>query len=311
MSARRVGSQPLLLLTFGAVCISFAAILVKWVGMDKLGPTSIGFWRTFFGAGILFLIALCLRRPLRISATALGYAAVAGFLFFLDLFFWHRSIIYVGAGMATILANTQVFATAVLSFLIFKERLTIKFIAAALSAMVGVVLLVGLAADQVQFTALYTRGILFGLATGVVYANYIVTLKKAGESERLPDIVVFMAWTSLLCSLYLGTAAAIEGAPFLPPDLHSLGVLLLLALVAQALGWLAIFTSLRQVSASRAGLVLLLQPALATVWGVLFFAEELGASQLLGAAITLAAIYFGSLGTSRKQEQQNRSVGFE
>ena len=311
MTAKRAGSHPLLLLTFGAVCISFAAIFVKWVDMDKLGPTSIAFWRTFFGSGFLFLIALFMRCSLKISVTALGYSAVAGLLFFLDLFLWHRSIIYVGAGMSTILANTQVFATAVLSFLIFKERLTTKFIVSAFSAMVGVVLLVGLAADQVQFTVLYTRGIIYGLATGIIYASYIITLKKAGQSTRLPDIVVFLGWTSLFSALFLGAATAIEGARFLPPDLHSLSLLLLLALIAQALGWLAIFTSLKQVTASRAGLVLLLQPTLATVWGALFFAEELATTQLLGAAITLAAIYFGSTRRTHKQERQHKPDGFK
>lgn len=285
--------RALLALTFGAICISFAAILVKWIGLDKLGPTGIGFWRTIFGAAILFLIGLVRKKSLRITKAAAGYAVIAGFVFFLDLFFWHRSIIYSGAGLATILANTQVFGTAVLSFFLFKERLTPKFLLAAVSAMVGVVLLVGLATDQVVFTRQYTYGVLLGLATGIVYAHYIVILKRAGQSDKLPDIVVFMAWVSLFSAFFLGSATVIEAEPLLPPDLHSLLVLLLLALIAQALGWWAIFSSLKRVQASRAGLILLLQPILATIWGVLFFSEHLALTQMLGAAITIAAIYVG------------------
>ncbi|MFH2056596.1 MAG: DMT family transporter, partial [bacterium] len=220
--------RAILILTAGAVCISFAAILVKWIGVDNLGPTGIGFWRTLFGGCFLFLFGLLRGKSLRISSKVIGYAAVAGFVFFLDLFFWHRSIIYSGAGLATILANTQVFGTAILSFFLFKEKLTLRFLLAAVSAMIGVVLLVGLATDQVEFTRQYTLGILFGLLTGVVYAHYIVILKKAGQNARLPDIVVFIAWTSMFSAFYLGVAALLEGVRFFPPDIHTLLVLLLL-----------------------------------------------------------------------------------
>jgi drug/metabolite transporter (DMT)-like permease len=62
----------------------------------------------------------------------------------------------------------------------------------------------------------------------------------------------------------------------------------------QALGWWAIFSSLSQIQASRAGLILLLQPTLATVWGWIAFSERLSIEQLIGATITIAAIYYGS-----------------
>lgn len=295
-------SRALLVLTAGAVCISFAAIFVKWLGTDKLGPTAIGYWRALFGGLILFMIAGLRGKSLKMSGSVFAYSIVAGFIFFLDLFFWHRSIIYSGAGMATILANTQVFATAILSFIIFRERITARFLIAAVSAMVGVVLLVGLATDSVSFSGLYARGVGFGLITGVVYGSYLITVKRAGQKEEFPDFVTFMGWTSMFTALFLGIAAVLEGGRLMPPDLISVGILLLLALVAQALGWWAISTSLKRIEASRAGLILLLQPTLATVWGVVFFAEYLDKLQILGAAITLAAIYVGSLRAYQAQK---------
>jgi drug/metabolite transporter (DMT)-like permease len=223
------------------------------------------------------------------------FAIVGGFIFFLDLYFWHRSILYSGAGMATILANTQVFATAVFSYFIFRERIGMRFIVAAVAAMVGVVLLAGLATEQVVFAGRYARGIAFGLFTGIVYASYIITVKRAGQRENFPDYLTFMAWTSMFSALFLGIATLFESSPAMPPDLGSWAILFLLALVAQALGWWAISNSLRKIPASRAGLILLLQPTLATVWGMIFFAEYLHYLQVIGAIITLAAIYIGSL----------------
>ena len=78
-------TRALIVLAAGAVCISFAAIFVKMLGIDKLGPTAIGFWRALFGGLILFGIGLLRRQNLRISRQMLRYCIVAGFLFFLDL----------------------------------------------------------------------------------------------------------------------------------------------------------------------------------------------------------------------------------
>ena len=285
---------PLVVLSAGAVCISFAAIFVKLLGMEKMGPTAIAFWRTLFGAAILFTWAALRNDRLTLTASVTRWSVLAGFIFFLDLFFWHRSILYAGAGMATILANTQVFGTALLSFLIFKERLTFKFFAAAVCAVAGVALLIGLG-SAVEFSVRYLKGIAFGLLTGIVYANYIVVVKIAGQSKTKPSFLTLMAWTSLFSALFLGVAGMLEKDRFMPPDLFSVFILFALALVAQALGWWAIASSLPKIAASRSGLALLLQPVLATVWGVFFFHEYLTPLQIVGGLITLVAIYVGSV----------------
>lgn len=282
-------------LIFGALCISFAPIFVKWIGNDRLGPTAIGFWRTLFGGLTLVIISLVRGRTLKMSPKLIGFSALAGFVFFVDLFVWHRSIIFAGAGMATILGNTQVFATAVISYTLFKEKLGLRFVASALTAVLGVVLLVGILSEDVAFTSNYVHGIVFGLLTAVAYAHYLTVLKWTGYKARIPDVVTFMAWTSLFSALFFGVAVGIESGPVLPPDTSSWLLLIALGIIAQALGWWAITGSLAEIPVARAGLVLLLQPTLATVWGAIFFAEHLGPLQIVGAALTLAAIYYGSL----------------
>jgi drug/metabolite transporter (DMT)-like permease len=292
--------HPILLLIFGGICISFAPVFVKIIGPERLGPTAMGFWRTFFGGLILFVITLMQGGRIYLSRRLLGFAALGGFIFFLDLFIWHRSVIYCGAGLATILGNTQVFVTAILSFLIFKEKLTPRFWIAALSAIVGVSLLVGLFNRDVAMTHQYLIGVALGLMTGVVYGNYLITMRWSAHREVIPYVPVFMAWTSMFSALFLGVSGAIESDPFLPPDTTSWLSLLALGLIPQALGWWTITTSLAKTVASRAGIVLLLQPTLAVLWGALWFSEQFTFSQGIGAAITLAAIYFGGLKNGKK-----------
>jgi drug/metabolite transporter (DMT)-like permease len=294
-------AHPLILLATGATLISFAPIFVKMIGLGTLGLTAIGFWRCLFGALTLALIGIGSGRKLRLTRRQMFWAVAAGFAFCADLFVWHRSIAYAGAGMATILGNTQVFATSVLSIFIFKEKLTLRFVVAAITAMAGVVLLVGIG-GEVAFSEQYIWGIAFGLATGLAYASYIICLKQGSSHGEVFDVAAFMTWASFFAAIFLGIASLFESEPFLPPDWYTLGVVVALGVVAQALGWLINLRALRWVHASSAGLVLLLQPILATVWGFLFFSEKLLALQLLGAVITLASIYVGSLKKKPTQE---------
>ena len=284
----------LALLAFGAVCVSFAAVFVKLVDPSALGPTAIGFWRAFSGAVILFGWATVSGKSLRMPPIVWRFALLAGFVFFLDLYFWHRSIIFSGAGMATILASTQVFVTALLGAVVFGERLSLKFFAAAASAVVGIALLVGVG-SQVEFGSVYVAGIVFGLLTGLVYGIYLVIMKRIGHEKQRPHFLTVMAWTSLFTSCFLGGATALESSAFAPPDLYHWVVLVSLGLVAQALGWWAITSALPRLMTSRSSLGLLLQPVLTTVWGYLFFSEYLAPLQIVGAAVTLAAIYYGSV----------------
>ncbi len=294
-------------LVFGAVCISFAPIFVKMLGVGLMSPTSIGFWRTFFGAVFLCTIAFVRNRSLSISKAAIWWTALAGFLFSADLFFWHRSIIYSGAGIATILANTQVFGTSVLSFLIFKEKLSAKFIIAAVGAFAGVALLIGLG-SEIEMTGRYLRGVLYGLITGLAYANYLVTLKFASHKQALPDFVILMAWVSLFMALFLGGATIIENRGFFPSGGYSWLVVILLGLIPQTIGWWSISTGLANANASKAGLILLLQPVLATIWGILLFDEKLTLIQSFGAAITLLAIYIGSSSKDKQAKTDKQSA---
>ncbi len=217
----------------------------------------------------------------------------AGLAFALDLFVWHRAIVLAGAGMATILANTQVFGTAVLSALLFHERLTPRLLMTAVVAMTGVSLLVGVGSD-VAFTPQYLRGIGLGLATAVFYSLFLVSLRAAGKLSGAVSSLVPLFWFSSYAAIFLVGAVSVEGEAAWPRGWTPWLLLVLLAVVAQSLGWWIISRSLPRVEGAVSGLILLLQPTLATIWGALLFREVLEPLQILGVVITLGAVYLGS-----------------
>src|SRR4051794_13836805 len=102
--------------------ISFSAVFVRLVSVP---PSVSAFYRMAFGGGILVLVLLWRRERPAISTRAFLILSLAAFFFALDLVLWHRSILYLGPGVATLLPNFQVFILAAVGVLFFKEHLTV------------------------------------------------------------------------------------------------------------------------------------------------------------------------------------------
>jgi len=285
-------NKALLLLVLGAISIGFAPVFIKFVALKGMGLNAIAFWRMAISGTMLFTITIARGKSPSMPIQNILWAALAGFILSLDFGIWHRSIMFVGAGLSTILGNTQVFNTAILSYLIFKEKLTGRFFVAAFAAMIGVTLLTGIGSD-IHFTEKYVWGIVFGLFVGLLYAFYLIVLRKVSTSKAKPDTMTFIAWICLFCTIFMGSASFFESGKFMPPDLISWTYFIGLGLLVQVFGWWAIFSSMSKIETSRVGLVLLLQPALATVWGYLLFKENLSILQVSGGILTLASIYYG------------------
>ena len=251
-------------------------------------------WRCILGTLFLAAAALAARTPMRLGRRVWMAAGLAGFVFAVDLWVWHRSIVLAGAGLATILGNTQVFVTAVLSAIFLGERLGWRFGAAAVSAAGGVVLLVGVGSG-LDFPEGYVAGVGYGLATGLVYGIFLVLLRDAGKRHEDPTGLSIPLSFSAVAALFLIVSLRVEGAtPAVPQNVESWLLVAAVALVAQGLGWWVITRSLPRVPGAIGGLLLLLQPVLATIWGLLIFNERLAALQWFGAAVTLVAVYVGS-----------------
>jgi drug/metabolite transporter (DMT)-like permease len=290
----------------GAVCISFAPVFVRAVG-HAIGPSAIAAWRTLLGFAILVLWCAArgesLRPPRR---RALGYAVLAGVLLAADFAAWHRSIDRVGGGMATILGNTQVFWVALFGALVLREGGGARLGVAVLGGIAGVALLAGVLDEGARRAD--GLGVFFGCLTGVLYASYLLVLRHAGRDAVRLSPAGLLTWISLACGTASLAAAAATGETLAPPDARTWASLAGIALVAQVVGWMLIASGIPRVPVSRAGLLLLLQPTLAAVWGILFFDERFGAWQVVGAAVTLGAIYLGSTTAARATGRASSTI---
>lgn len=289
--------NPTLRLFIGAALISLSPVWVKLVGVS---PTTSGFYRVLIGGAALALYLLISGQRLQLSKRTWKILLFASVFFALDLWFWHRSINYVGPGLSTLLANFQVFIMTAAGVLILRESPRPVQLFAIPLAGVGLALIVGL--DWGSLPPDYRLGVVFGLLTAASYAGYLLCLRESrtGSRHRLPSREV--AVISLVTAVILGVSAIIEGESLAIPSLDDAMWLGAYGLLSHCLGWLFIASSLPHVSTTEAGIALLLQPTLSFVWDVLLFARPMTVTELGGAAIALIAIYLGSRRPSKQTQ---------
>lgn len=263
-----------------------------FVRVIDMPPTTSALYRTLAG-GLMLLVLMRVRSQRFTVGRRAGIALLcAGVLFAADLAFWHRSIYYVGPGLATLLGNLQVLVLALVGVLFLGERFRWVTGLSLLMAVAGLGLMVGF--DWSVFDSRYRMGLIFGLMTAVVYAGYILALRSARMAEPESPVARDLAMASLMASLFLGASCWAEGVSLAIPSLADAGLLAGYALVAQVVGWSLISSALPHVPTSLVGLILLLQPALAFVWDVVLFARPITLRELAGALAVLGALYLGA-----------------
>lgn len=288
MSSTKVKDSALIKVLAGAVFISFSSVMAK---LTQTEPIAAAFYRVVFAGIALTGLALLQKDPVLPGKKGICLAALAGFFWALDLAVWHWSILFIGPGLATLLLNFQVFIMAGFGFFLFKEKLDGKFLTAVFLALAGLYLIVG--QNWGQLTTDYRKGVFLALLAALSYSFYLISLRRlVGAAQRLSPLSA-MALVSLFCAVFLGLGSLSTGETFVIPRAIDWLWLLIYGLICHSLGWWLISNGLPHIKASLTGLVLLMQPALAFVWDVTFFARPFTSGEASGAALALLSIYLG------------------
>ncbi|WP_421900179.1 DMT family transporter [Maridesulfovibrio sp.] len=293
-TGKKTGIKPIQQVLTGAFVISFSAV---WVGVADVPATTSAFYRVFFGAVFLFIAAAFSGELKQIRPKQVLPYSLCGFLFALDLFFWHESILLVGPGLATILGNCQVFIMALCGALFLNEKLTPRFIFSLPIAIFGLLLLIGF--NWAELSQSSIKGIIYGLLTALSYALFMLMLRRIQAHKEADLVYSPLLFVSAFCAMFLAVPLFLTDASFAIPTLESFGSLLALGLFSQAVGWIMIATAMPKIPASITGLVLLLQPFLSFLWDVLIFSRLTTLTHWLGVIVTLTAIYLGVSGKQR------------
>ncbi len=289
--------MPRLIILLGTVAISFSAIFVRQAGVS---PSTAAFFRAAYALPVLLAGWLAIRQRDHRTRRERILAVVAGVVLALDFTFWHRAINLIGAGLATVLGNTQVAFVGIVGWLVLKERpsRTALFVVPIMFG--GVVLISGLGRMD-AYGADPAMGVIYGVLTGVTYAGFLLLFRNSNRRALAPSV------GPLLDATIGATAGSLL---FAVTDPHfSLawqwpqhGWLIALALVAQCLGWLMISASLPRLPALETSVVLLIQPMLTVLWGWIIFSEHLSPIQWTGVVLVLGGVSLISIFGAMQKE---------
>jgi drug/metabolite transporter (DMT)-like permease len=282
---RGAGERPVVAAVAGALVIAFSAILVD---LADVSPAAAAVYRCAYALPVLGALAAWEdRRFGRRTWRERRVAMLAGVFFAADLITWHHAIADVGAGLSTVLGNTQVVFVPFLALAALGERVPRRILRALPLVCLGVVLVSGVL-ESGAYGANPPRGVLFGVLTGLTYAIFLLIQRQGSRDLRRPAGPLFDM--TLVCTLTSVVVDVVLGEGDLVPRWPSAGWLIVLALSSQVLGWLLITVSLPRLPAALTSLTLTIQPVGSVALGALLLGQDPSALQLAGVACILAGL---------------------
>ena len=157
---------------------------------------------------------------------------------------------------------------------------------------------VGLAVLSLQGLAVGT-GEALTLASAALYAAHIVGLGAWSSGRNALGLTVVQLVTiTLVCG-----AGAVPGGLALPQTAGDWGSLVYMALIAGALALVVQTWAQAHLPATRAAIIMTMEPVFAGLFAVLLGGERLGPRVVLGGALVLTAMYLVELGPRRPDDQ--------
>jgi len=275
-------------LAVGALCLAASAMLLKLAGTT---PASATVARCLFALPVVIVLAIPeWKRGRRLSRRGMLSAAVCGALFAGDMLLWTQAIPEVGAGLSTVLVNAQVAVVPLLGWVVDGERVSRRFLVALPALLAGVALAGGILEHGVSGTD-PARGTVHAIGAALCYSGFLFLLRRGGQGGQPMQTY----------GVVLATGAVVAAAvgPWwhglvLWPGWRTVGLLILVAITGQLLGWLLVALFSARLPSTVSSVLLLLTPVGAVALGAAALGERPSLPQLAGCALVLFAGYLGS-----------------
>lgn len=276
-------NRPLTIALLGAVFTSLSAITFQ---LSEAHPVTATWTRFVVSIPLLAVLIVLSRkgdeRPSGERLMALG----SGVIFAIDIVLWQAAVDDIGAGLGTLIANSQVVIVPLVTWAAFGERPANRAFMAMPVVLGGLALVTGLGSED-AFGENPVRGVVLGIVAAFFYSAFLVIFRRTNRSQApiagpLLDVGIGAAVTSAAIGL------TVSEITFVPTG-ATLGWLVALG-VGATIGWLLIGFALPRMPATHTSFAILLQPCLTIVWGALFLAERPAAIQFGGVAIVLGGI---------------------
>jgi len=275
----------------GAVAISFSPVLYVFSGTN---PSTGAFFRMLYALPALALLAYLVRSADTRSSRTRWMAFGAGLILAPDMLSYHSSMIFIGIGIATLIGNSQVIIVTLASWKLFGEKPNPAILLSLPVVVVGLALISGIA-DSEPYGEDPVKGVIFGLMAAFFYSSFLILFRYSNRELAPSSSVQLDATAGAALGLLVLGLMPLSGYAIEPLDLQPIwpghGWLIVLALLCQVAGWLAIAHALPRLPAAHVSFAVLLQPVLTLVWGYVILGQDgHSQNQVMGIFLVLAAI---------------------
>ena len=292
-------SRGFLIALTATIIWSTTGIIISYLSKNYSLPSLVlAFWRDLF-VSFGMVVGLLVFSHARFQLERKHWVFMVFYGLTLAIFnsMWTFSVQYNGAAVATVMAFSSPAMTAILSRIVFKEHFgRIKIISILLS-LAGIVLVSG-AYDPSAWN-LNPLGIIFGLASGLMFAVYNLEGKHASDTHinswtallySFAFATVFLLFFNLGNDLFITGKGAFADMLWLGSSISGWGILFFLG-VAPTLGGFGLYTlSIRYLSPTTSNLIATLEPAFTAVWAYFLLNEILTGTQLIGGGLVLMGV---------------------
>ncbi len=196
------------------------------------------------------------------------------------------AVLYIPSGHASVLAYTMPLWVALIGFVVFRQSLTRRLLAAIL---IGAAAVVALMAPNFASYANAPWGLFWGLLAGFCWAIGTLIVKRTGWPGMGLSLTFWQVAVSLP-PIAIG-ALLVDGLPTHPPSTIVLIATLYTGAIPMALGTAAWFALVKLLPAQVAALSSIAIPIVAVVSGILLLHEPLSPLQTIAIASTVISLW--------------------
>ena len=285
---------PFLVLGFGVVVVSFAAILIRFAHAEGASSLAIAAVRLGVAAAVIapFAWLRAGRELLRMDRRELGLCLLSGALLAVHFWAWITSLEHTSVASSTALVTTNPLWVALASAILLQERPGGTAVAGIVLTLVGSVLVFAADAGSVPAPgSAPLLGNILALVGAVAASGYLL----AGRALRARVSLIAYIWLAYsTAAILLLAASTATGVAFMSLPGAAWLFMVALALGPQLIGHTTFNWALRRLTATFVAVAILGEPVGSALLAYFFFGEQFGTLQFAGFVLLLLGIFIAA-----------------
>jgi drug/metabolite transporter (DMT)-like permease len=304
MSSRRAELIGIAIALVSATAFGATAIIAKFAYREGVNVSTLLVARFTLGAVMLWGLVFALRVPRAMTRRdAIGFLALGAFGYATQSRMVFESLKRIPAGTAILLLYAYPAIVAGLAYALGREQFGWRKALVLATGLMGVALVLGKPGEGAT-----SAGVAFALGGAVVYAIYITIVERvmAGVHPLLSSATIV---TGAAVSFVVSSTATGQFRPSVGAAGWSW--LVLLAFVSITVAVWTFLAAVDRIGPTRASIASTFEPVVAVALGALTLGERLGAWQLAGGALVIAAVGALPAVSRRPAAEGEMPVGIE